>query len=460
MYGCGITVYDEAHIGHASQAIFFDVIRNYLEYSGYDFIYVRNFTDIEDKIIAKSHETGTPPLEISAHYIEDTRRDLAAIKVKPATFEPKVTEHVDDIVEFVRQLVEKGHAYISDGDVYFDVTTPRDYGKLSNRTLDEANDSNDEAEEGTGKRRPADFTLWKSSKLGEPSWPSPWGDGRPGWHIECSVMARKFLGDTLDVHGGGMDLVFPHHENEIAQTESLTGKPMARYWIHNGLVMVENKKMSKSLGNFFTIKQALAEYPADVIRYLVLSHHYSSNIDFSGQSFRNAEKRVLYFYRTLRRVNEYLYSLPDTSPVAPDEEMVSAFETSMNDNFNTAEVIGNLSRSFARANDAVMNTNTKAKDEESRVFLPAFSAAVELIAKVFGMFDEDPEMIVQDVTNRVLKRTAIDETQIEALIDERSAARREKSFDRADAIRDQLRGAGITLLDRPDGTSEWEVSID
>ena len=458
MYGCGITVYDEAHIGHASQAIFFDVIRNYLEYSGYDVTYVRNFTDIEDKIIAKSHETGTPPLEISAHYIEDTRRDLAAIKVKPATFEPKVTEHVDDIVEFVRQLVEKGHAYISDGDVYFDVTTARDYGKLSHRTLDDANNSNDEAEEGAGKRRPADFTLWKSSKPGEPSWPSPWGDGRPGWHIECSVMARKFLGDTLDVHGGGMDLVFPHHENEIAQTESLTGKPMARYWIHNGLVMVENKKMSKSLGNFFTIKQALAEYPADVIRYLVLSHHYSSNIDFSGQSFRNAEKRVLYFYRTLRRVNEYLCSLPEAISVAPDEEMVSVFETSMNDNFNTAEVIGNLSRSFARANDAVMNT--KAKDEESRVFLPAFSAAAERIAKVLGMFDEDPEAIVQDITNRVLKRTAIDETQIETLIDERSAARREKSFDRADAIRDQLRGAGITLLDRPDGTSEWEVSID
>lgn len=452
IYACGITVYDEAHIGHASQAIIFDVIRSYLEYAGLTVTYVRNFTDIDDKIIAKSHETGKTAAEISNHYIEDTRQDLAALKIRPASFEPKVTDHVQDIIDFVQGLIDKQHAYVAHGDVYFDVTTAPGYGKLSHRSAEDVGAE----EEGKGKRHVADFALWKSSKPGEPSWESPWGPGRPGWHIECSVMARKYLGDTFDVHGGGMDLVFPHHENEIAQTESYTGKPFAKYWIHNGLVMVDNQKMSKSLGNFYTIKQALAQYPADVIRYVVLTHHYSSNIDFSEQAFRNAEKRVLYFYRTLQRVDAHIHGTAARDGVEPDQELLGGFERAMNDNFNTAEVVATLSHAFASANEALMS---RKKADAATPDLAAFRAAVTKIASVLRIFDEDPKTVIDDITDRVLRRNGVTVQQIEALIDERARARAEKDYARADEIRDRLQDSGIALMDGPDGT-EWEVSVD
>jgi cysteinyl-tRNA synthetase len=266
MYACGITVYDEAHIGHASQAVFFDVIRTYLVHKGHKVSYVRNFTDIDDKIIKRANETKKLASEISEKYIAETRNDLAKIKVRPADIEPKVTEHIPDIIAFIEALISKGFAYPSAGDVLFSVEKCADYGKLSNRTVEDLMG----LELDSKKKNPADFSLWKAAKQGEPSWDSPWGKGRPGWHIECSVMARKYLGDTLDIHGGGIDLLFPHHENEIAQSESLTGKPLSRYWLHNGLVMVNNQKMSKSLGNFYTIKEALEKFEPDVIRYISL----------------------------------------------------------------------------------------------------------------------------------------------------------------------------------------------
>ncbi|HAH31884.1 MAG TPA: cysteine--tRNA ligase, partial [Elusimicrobia bacterium] len=277
MYACGITVYDECHIGHAMQAVFFDVIRRYLEHIGNKVTYVRNYTDVDDKIIAKGVELGCDPLDVSARYIAESEKDMAALKVRPATHQPKVSDNIREIQDFISGLLAKGAAYVSSGEVFFDVPKFKDYGRLSGRKTEEL--LSEEAPV-AGKRSPFDFSLWKPAKPGEPAWDSPWGRGRPGWHIECSALANKFLGKTLDIHGGGLDIIFPHHENEIAQSEALNSCKFANYWIHNGLVMVDNRKMSKSLKNFYTIKEALAKYQADVIRYMILSFSVSSNVNF------------------------------------------------------------------------------------------------------------------------------------------------------------------------------------
>ena len=451
MYACGITVYDEAHIGHASQAVFFDVIRRFLEYKGMDVEYVRNFTDIDDKIIIRAHEKGKPARDISEQYIAETRSDLSCLKVLPASFEPKVTDHIEEVIQFIRQLCDKEIAYESNGNVFFRVRAFSSYGKLSNCKIEEMIDQ----EQAEGKERPSDFTLWKRSKPDEPSWESPWGPGRPGWHIECSALARHYLGDTIDIHGGGVDLVFPHHENEIAQSEALTGKPMARYWIHNGLVMVENQKMSKSLGNFFTIKQALKLHVPDVIRYIILSHHYSSRIDFSIKAFRVAEKRVYYFYKSLAAIDAFLNKHERASDalqlIGPLEH---AFSSAMEENFNTAKVIAEISTAFSEAN--ALLAKKKMDIDEKTTKLNSFRADLEKISIVLGILDENPAEIMRKMKNRFLSRIGILEEQIEERIERRNSAKRSKDFPAADAIRNELAEKGIKLLDFPDKT-EWEI---
>ena len=465
MYACGITVYDEAHVGHASQAIIFDMIRRWLEYRGYEVNYVRNFTDIDDKIIAKSVVTGAPAAEISEKFIEETRRDLAALKVKPANSEPKVTDHVDDISEYISELIEKDYAYESEGDVYFAVTKASAYGRLSNRAIGRAADE----ESGTGKRHSADFALWKQAKPGEPSWSSPWGDGRPGWHIECSVMAQKHLGETIDIHGGGLDLVFPHHENEIIQSESLTGKPLARYWVHNGLIMVNGRKMSKSLGNFYTIKKALTRFTADIIRYVVLSHHYSSHIDFSESTLRDAEKRIFYYYKTLYKAERFLKKARrtgrakacDSWPATENTRehafcLLDSFEKSMDYNFNTAKAIADLAKVFPRINGLISDRSVPSNVKT--VKLKEIIAEIKSVTRILQLIDDDPETVLEFYTNRALKRRGLTADAIIKEIDKRNSARKQKNYVLADQIRDKLEEKGIGLMDGAEGT-EWELYV-
>ena len=451
MYACGITVYDEAHIGHASQAVFFDVIRRYLEYKGMDVTYVRNFTDIDDKIISRANETGKKAIDISEHFIKETRNDLAQLKVFPATIEPKVTGHISEIIQFIDQLCKKGKAYESNGNVYFRVNSFPSYGNLSNRKVDEMIDQ----EQADGKENPSDFALWKKSKLNEPSWESPWEPGRPGWHIECSALVRHYLGETLDIHGGGVDLIFPHHENEIAQSEALTGKAMAHYWIHNGLVMVENQKMSKSLGNFYTIKQALNIHVPDVIRYIILSHHYSSKIDFSLEAFRIGEKRIYYFYKSLLAIDDFLEKHPDSSDSKSlTGSLGQSFIESMDGNFNTAKVIADISIAFSEANSLL--GKKKISDNNKLTKLREFRIDLIKISKVLGILDEKPKDLIQEIKKRFLDRNNISESQIKDKIQRRNIAKKEKDYSSADMIRNELTEKGIKLLDFPDKT-DWEI---
>lgn len=453
MYACGITVYDEAHIGHASQAIIFDGIRRYLEYLGYQVTYVRNYTDIDDKIINKANQLGKSAAEVAAYYIDDIDADMAALKVKPATYQTKACDYIKQIIEFIAELVKRGYAYESKGEVLFDVTKFKEYGKLSRRKIDELI-----SEENTLKRNPQDFSLWKAAKEGEPSWQSPWGAGRPGWHIECSVMARECLGETFDIHGGGHDLVFPHHENEIAQSEARNGVPFARYWIHNGMVMVNRQKMSKSLGNFYTIKQALQKVEADVVRFIVLSVLYSSNIDFMESSFNTASKRVYYFYKTLLNMDRLLNDQPspEGKNLLPEliNQLEDKFKACMNDNFNTPKVLALLSDAFREINE-LLETN-KIKVKEKILTLALFRNKVQIIFDVLGLFNENPREFLERFKSRFLMNHNIDPSQITKLIEERVQARKEKNFSKADDIRDELLQMKIALNDTPQGT-EWDI---
>ncbi len=450
MYACGITPYDEAHIGHAMQAIIFDTIRRYLEFSGYKVNYIRNFTDVDDKIINRSNKEGVDPIALSSKYIESSKQDLARLKVRPATNEPLVSEHIDKIVAFVKELVDKGFAYEKDGSVYYDVAKFKGYGKLSGRTLDELLP---EEENVFGKRSPHDFSLWKAHKEGEPSWDSPWGKGRPGWHIECSALAKTYLGDSIDIHGGGVDIVFPHHENEVAQSEALTGKPFAKYWLHNGLVMVGKQKMSKSLGNFYTISDALKRYDADVIRYMILSFAYNSNCNFDETNLVNAEKRIYYYYSTLKKIN---YLAPSCSKQDPDPLMEKLFENfsvkfreSMDDNFNSAEALAFLNELFTGLNQYM----DKEKSPSCSV-INRFLEVIKPVQLIFSILDEDPAKYMENYKENVARRLGLERSDIDKEIELRNAARKSKDFKTADAVRNKLLEKGIVIMDGPQG-SDW-----
>jgi len=440
MYVCGPTVYDHAHIGHARSAVVFDTIRRWLEFKGYKVVYVRNYTDVDDKIIKRAKEEGKPWNEIAETFIKSYEEDMRALNVLEPTYKPRVTQHIEDIIKTIKGLIEKGFAYRSGGNVYYCVEKFPEYGKLSGRKpSDMLAGARVEPEE--GKRNPLDFALWKASKEDEPGWNSPWGRGRPGWHIECSVMAMKYLGETIDIHGGGLDLIFPHHENEIAQSEAYTGKPFARYWVHNGFVMVNKEKMSKSLGNFFTVKEVLNHFSPDALRLFLLSTHYRSPIDFSFENLKDAE-RSLQRLKNFISSEEIFESLPEggKGERVSWSELESAFEEAMDDDFNTARAIGVLFEIVKRANqikDSAVRRNSISPEERATL-----KEAVRFVGRMLKVLGFKLEREEKDSESEL----------IEILIDVRQELRRRKLFDLADAIRERLSKLGIVLEDLPGKT--------
>ena len=442
MYVCGPTVYDHAHIGHARSAVVFDVIRRWLEYRGYKVIYVRNYTDVDDKIIRRAKEEGISWKEVAEKYIASYEEDMKALNVKEPTYKPRVTEHIREIIEMIDGLIEKGYAYEAGGDVYFSVKKFPEYGKLSKRNVEELR-AGARIEPGENKKDPLDFALWKKSKEGEPGWESPWGVGRPGWHIECSVMSMKYLGETMDIHGGGLDLIFPHHENEIAQSESYTGKTFARYWVHNGFVMVNREKMSKSLGNFFTIKEILERFSPDVLRLFLLSTHYRSPIDFSFERLEDSEralKRLLNFIDSTSAVESLEVVEGEGEPISVSS-FRELFESAMDDDFNTAKALGALFELVKRANllkDRALKEGKITKAEKL-----SFREAVEFVENALRTLGFKLERE---------RESGLEEKLIELLIEVRGELRKKKEFQLADLIRDRLKELGIALEDLPTGT--------
>ncbi len=449
LYACGMTVYDKPHIGHARKEVAIDLIVSYLRYSGYQVTYVRNFTDVDDNIIRRANDRGVSCDELTAENIAAFYRAVDALGLTRPDVEPKATEHMAEIITIVEKLIEKGHAYAAaDGSVYFAVESFTGYGKLSNRKLDELL-AGTRFEPEAGKRNPLDFALWKSAKPGEPSWASPWGKGRPGWHIECSAMSSKYLGDSFDIHAGGRDLIFPHHENEIAQSEAASGKPFVKYWVHNGFLTVEGEKMSKSLGNFITVDDALDQYHPEVLRLFMLSTHYRTPIDFSYAGLADAERRVSYFYETMKLVAKIA---GDAAPKKSErsEAFIAEFRESMEDDFNSPKVLAALIAFCKFLNEAAVSKKTRPAADEAAGYL----AAIGEVGKVFGILQALPAERIAAIQDIQLKRAKLTRGEIDALIAERNAHRKEKNFAAADEVRGKLDALGILIKDTPDGT-EW-----
>jgi len=472
MYACGVTVYDYSHLGHARSALVFDVIRNYLQFSGYAVKYVRNFTDVDDKIINRASEKKKTSEEIAQEYLLAYQEDMKRLGVVPADVEPKATEHIPDIIRLIQTLVAKGHAYRLDGDVYFEVGTYPAYGRLSKRKGEDLL-AGARVEVDERKRNPMDFALWKSSKPGEPAWNSPWGPGRPGWHIECSAMARHYLGETFDIHGGGQDLIFPHHENEIAQSCAATGKELARYWVHNGFVQVNLEKMSKSLGNFFTIRQIFViaglwgwsnQVTVEALRYFLLATHYRSPLDFSDQSLQEAKNALNGFYDLFYRLKEPSgkQGKGDKSLSQAVERLKVAFREAMDDDFNTTVAIAELQKFRGKVNKLLEIGLSREACKEAREAFESRGGVLRLfqlkdwqfnpVRKVSGTEDLKAGLGEE----RAQVSSVITDIDIQAKVDERNKARRRKDFRRADEIRSELLKEGITIEDRPDGTSRWK----
>ncbi len=437
MYVCGPTVYNFFHIGNARPFVVFDTLRRYFKYRGYEVKFVQNFTDVDDKIINRAKEEGITAPEVSEKYIKEYFNDAEALNVMKADVHPKVSEHIPEIIEFVQTLIDKGYAYEADGDVYYSTRKFKDYGKLSGQNIDDL-ESGARIAIGEVKEDPLDFALWKARKEeSEIAWESPWGMGRPGWHIECSTMAKKHLGDTIDIHGGGQDLTFPHHENEIAQSEACNGVPFAHYWMHNGYINVDGKKMSKSLGNFFTVRDIRKQYSGDVIRFFLLSGHYRSPINFSDtlmEQSKQGYERIATAIETL----EFLESNGSDEAMADEAAKIASLDKHrekfievMDDDLNTADGI-------AAIFELVSEINLDVKDGASKSFAKEALSRIKELTDVLGIFsgDDEEEGLGDD---------------IQALIDERQAARKEKNWARADEIRDQLAAMGITLKDTPQG---------
>lgn len=456
MYACGITVYDLSHIGHARQAITYAMITDYLRYRGYKVTYVRNYTDVDDKIINKANELGRDALDFSREQIQETENDMAALHVTDADIKTKASEYIPQIIKFVERLIEKGHAYATKkGDVYFSVKTDKEYGKLSHRKVDELrNGVRIELEE--GKKDPVDFALWKSAKPGEISWDSPWGKGRPGWHIECSAMALNTLGETIDIHGGGRDLLFPHHENEIAQSESLTGKTFANYWTHCGLIKINGEKMSKSLGNSLTIRDALKMYNYEVIKYVMFSKHYTSDIDIHERDFQLAEGKMYYFYSTIKAMEKFIIEnkSDESSETLKDEipnTIVQKFIEVMDDDFNSVAALSNLHTVFKYINDIIKNAKKANKQIVANTLEKVLKSLKETYG-ILGLLGQEPEAFLAEIKEKYLKKLNIDSKQIETQIFERAEAKKNKDFVKADAIRAELEEKGIILNDTREGT--------
>ena len=459
MYVCGPTVYDMSHVGHARCYSAFDTIARWLRASGYEVTVVRNYTDVDDKIIKRANEQGLQSTEISERYIEEFKTDMRALNVLPADVEPKVTEHMPEIISLIERLVEKGAAYESEGDVYFAVKLFEPYGKLSRRNLDDLL-AGARVEVGERKRDPLDFALWKTAKPGEPSWDSPWGKGRPGWHIECSAMSEKYLGPSFDIHGGGKDLVFPHHENEIAQSEAASGLQLSKYWMHNGFVTINAEKMAKSLGNFTTIRDMLADYDGESLRFFLLGTHYRSPIDFSVEAIDAAQARVAYVYETLAKVDERLARAGEIGEgQVHAQELVEGlwprFAEAMEDDFNAAAALGAISEAFPLMNELVEKPPVKDKALVART-LKRLRATVDRIGDVLGVWRQEPHEWLGRHRERMAARRGIDPAWVEGRIAARAEARKAKDFAAADGIRDELQQKGGEIMDSPGGTT-WRV---
>ena len=443
MYVCGPTVYNFIHIGNARPMIVFDTVRRYFEYKGFDVNFVSNFTDVDDKIIKKANEEGVTAEEISQRYIAECKKDMDGMNVKPATKNPLATEEIGGMVEMIQSLIDKGYAYEKNGTVYYRTRQFKEYGKLSHKNLDDLRSGNrsllvsgeDEKED------PLDFVLWKPKKEGEPAWESPWSEGRPGWHIECSEMSKKYLGEQIDIHAGGEDLVFPHHENEIAQSEAANGKEFAKYWLHNAFLNIDNRKMSKSLGNFFTVREISEKYDLQVLRFFMLSAHYRSPLNFSSDLMEAAKSgldRIITATDNLKFLadnakTETLTDIEDDA-LTKTQNYVAAFEKAMDDDFNTADAISAIF-------DLVKYANTTANGDSSKAYVSALYELIVKLADVLGVVVEKKEELL--------------DADIEALIQERQAARKERNFARADEIRDELLAKGIILEDTREGV-KWK----
>ncbi len=466
-YACGVTVYDDTHLGHARSGVVFEVLVRYLRRQGLTVNWIRNFTDIDDKIIRRAQETGTSWQDVAERYIASFREDSAALGLDPASSEPRATEHLPQIIDLIRRLEERGFAYRGAADVYFRVRSFPGYGKLSGQNLDDMR-AGARIEVDPNKEDPLDFVLWKSSKPGEPAWPSPWGPGRPGWHIECSAMSMHYLGETFDLHGGGQDLIFPHHENELAQSEAATGQPFVRCWLHHGLLTLNQEKMSKSLGNFFTIKEVLARFPAEVVRFFLINGQYRSPLDFSDAALAEAEAALLRLYTCLAKAQDILWHHPQgSSPsttVSSHLERLSGeeydriskletqFDAALADDLNTAQALGHHF-------DAVRLTNRLLEQPSGEPaylqFIGGICQKVADLGDVLNLLQDDPAEKVRSLRQKAVDLKITPE-EIARLIDERLQARNRKDWARADTIRKTLAAMEIVLEDTPQGTI-WRV---
>ena len=444
MYVCGPTVYNYIHIGNARPMIVFDTVRRYFEYKGYDVNYVSNFTDVDDKIIKKANEEGVDASVISERFIKEAQKDMADMNVKEATHHPKATEEIDGMIDMIQTLINKGHAYAVDGTVYFKTRSFKDYGKLSKKNIDDLEAGHREIKVNgeEGKEDPLDFVLWKPKKEGEPSWPSPWGDGRPGWHIECSVMSKKYLGEQIDIHAGGEDLIFPHHENEIAQSEAANDTEFARYWMHNGFLKINNEKMSKSLGNFFTVREIGEKYDLQVIRFFMLSAHYRSPLNFSSELVESSKNGLDRIRTSASKVEEAINNSTVADMTEAETKLaeeipafVKRYEDAMEDDLNTADAISVIFELVKFA-----NTNVEA-GVTSKAFAQKIYDTMKQLMDILGIDIKEQEVLLDE--------------EIENLIEERQAARKAKNFARADEIRDLLTEKGIILEDTREGV-RWK----
>ncbi|HEX3031112.1 MAG TPA: cysteine--tRNA ligase [Bacillota bacterium] len=455
MYVCGPTTYNFIHLGNARPLIVFDTVRRYLEFSGYEVKFIQNFTDIDDKIINRSQQENLDPISLAARYIEEFFSDSRALGVREATVHPKVSEHMPEIVDMIQALIDKGFAYVVDGDVYYSVKAFKGYGKLSGRSLEDmqagARVAVDER-----KQQPMDFALWKSAKPGEPSWNSPWGPGRPGWHIECSVMSLKYLGESFDIHGGGFDLIFPHHENEIAQSEAYAGgKPFARYWMHNGFITVNEEKMSKSLGNFFTVREILAKFSAQVVRLFMLSTHYRSPLDFHDGKLEEMQKSLERLKNTVESSNSLLKGWLGPFPTDKDQTALATacqdaerkFREAMDDDFNTALAIGVLFELARDINSFVAGLGGQAGDQAELEAVYQGRATLLRLARVLGLLETQQAAEAQD--------SGLTEGLMEIMLAIRKDARDKKDWPTADKIRDELGKLGVVIEDTPQG-ARWK----
>ena len=474
IYVCGPTVYDMCHVGHARCYVAFDVVVRHLRSRGLEVTYVRNITDVEDKIIARAAERSEDPIALSARFADEFHADMDALGNTPPDTEPRVSDHIEKIVELTQQIVQKGHAYAQDGDVYFDVDSYPAYGSLSRRNLDDLR-AGARVQVNERKRSPLDFALWKAAKPGEPAWDSPWGPGRPGWHIECSAMSSQYLGQTFDIHGGGMDLIFPHHENEIAQSCAVNGEgTFAAHWMHNGFINVRTResdqevKMSKSLGNFFTIREVLERHEPEALRLFLLGTHYRKPLSFEMEwstpeevrfvSLEDAEHRLVYTYTTLERMVQALAVGKDPGPgevLAPADDFVERFDATMDDDFNTAAAVGLTSELLSLSNRLLDQPRSAPKAVRRRT-LAAILDGMAHVSQVLGVFGMAPELFLQRRRDKLCAARGIDPQQVQLLIEQRNEARKGKDFARADALRAELTEGGVELMDGVGGTA-WRV---